>query len=90
MKGWRECRSCVKYLWQQKIFEILEDKRIMILCWSWFFKGLVDDKGSLYLECWCMPLQLPCVVLDGERSRMNEYVDFPKSILAAMLWKDVL
>lgn len=35
-------------------------------------------------------LQLSCVVLDGERSRMNEYVDFPKSILAAMLWKDVL
>lgn len=62
----------------------------MILCWSWFFKGLVDDKGSLYLQCWYMPLQLPCVVLDGERSRMNEYVDFPKSILAAMLWKDVL
>lgn len=62
----------------------------MILCWSWFFKGLVDDEGSLYLQCWCMPLQLSCVLLDGERSRMNEYVDFLKSNLAAMLWKDVL
>lgn len=35
-------------------------------------------------------LQLSCVVLDGERSRMNEYVDFLKSILAEILRKDVL
>jgi len=45
----------------------------------------VDEKGSLYSVGTCL-LQLPYVVLDGERSR----VDFLKGILVVVLWKDVL